>query len=164
MKQILDFLAYSVTEDGRVWSDLSNRWLKLCINSNGYYIVTLQKNNKPYTKAVHRLVLETFIGLCYEKMECCHNDGNKLNNCLSNLRWGTRSENNKDTIKHGTRVDNRGEKHGMAKLNDSQVRIIKYLLKFNDLARREIGKIFDVSYQTISLIKHGKIWSHILQP
>jgi hypothetical protein len=35
-------------------------------------------------------------------MECLHDDNNRQNNRLSNLRWGTHAENERDKIKHGT--------------------------------------------------------------
>lgn len=53
-------------------------------------------------KYVHLLVLEAFEGDAPEGMEGCHGDGNPANNTLANLRWGTRSNNNRDAVKHGT--------------------------------------------------------------
>jgi len=70
-------------------------------------------------------------------MEACHNDGNNLNNELENLRWDTHKNNIGDSIIHGTMVDNSGSRHGMSKLNESQVRIIKYLLKTKVLDQTE---------------------------
>ncbi|WP_396897297.1 NUMOD4 motif-containing HNH endonuclease [Mycolicibacterium fortuitum] len=51
---------------------------------------------------VHRLVLETFVGPCPAGMEACHNNGDRFDNRLENLRWDTRSNNNLDKNKHGT--------------------------------------------------------------
>lgn len=50
---------------------------------------------------VHRAVLIAHIGLPPEGMECCHYDGDRDNNRLDNLRWDTKSENNKDCVRHG---------------------------------------------------------------
>lgn len=52
-------------------------------------------------KYIHRLVLEAFVGPCPDGMEALHSDGNKTNNNVDNLRWGTPSENNRDIVKHG---------------------------------------------------------------
>ena len=41
------------------------------------------------TRLVHRLVLETFVGAAPAGMEGCHNDGNRFNKRLENLRWDT---------------------------------------------------------------------------
>jgi hypothetical protein len=51
---------------------------------------------------VHRLVLMTFIGPCPEGMEACHRNGNPAENRVENLYWGTRSDNVRDAIEHGT--------------------------------------------------------------
>lgn len=51
---------------------------------------------------VHRLVLEAFVGSCPEGQESRHLDGDRLNNHLENLAWGTRSENAMDRSRHGT--------------------------------------------------------------
>jgi hypothetical protein len=50
---------------------------------------------------VHTLVLEAFVSPRPEGMCACHIDGDPLNNCVENLRWGTYSENNHDIVRHG---------------------------------------------------------------
>lgn len=54
------------------------------------------------TRMVHDLVLRAFVGCPPAKHECCHNNGAPSDNRLENLRWGTRSENILDAVKHGT--------------------------------------------------------------
>lgn len=50
---------------------------------------------------VHQLVLIAFAGPAPAGCEVLHNDGNPGNNRLANLRWGTRSENLYDRVRHG---------------------------------------------------------------
>lgn len=54
------------------------------------------------TRMVHDLVLRAFVGCPPAKHECCHGNGDPSDNRLENLRWGTRSENILDAVKHGT--------------------------------------------------------------
>ena len=53
---------------------------------------------------VHQLVLETFVGPRPQgpNIDGCHNDGDPLNNNLTNLRWDSTSENMYDKVRHGT--------------------------------------------------------------
>lgn len=51
-------------------------------------------------RTVHSLVLEAFIGPCPPGMEARHLDDDPTNNNLSNLVWGTRSENSGDAIRN----------------------------------------------------------------
>jgi hypothetical protein len=51
---------------------------------------------------VHHLVLCAFVGPRPDGMEACHNDGDPANNCVSNLRWDTRTNNIYDAVQHGT--------------------------------------------------------------
>lgn len=68
----------------------------------GYVLVGLRRDGKPTTHTVHKLVLQAFVGPRPPGMECRHMDGNPTNNALSNLRWGTRKENMRDQLRHGT--------------------------------------------------------------
>jgi len=80
---------------------LEGRMLAIHIH-NGYPTIRLAHGNRRLTFGVHRLVLLAFVGPSPDGMEACHNDGDRSNNVLSNLRWDSRSENNKDRIRHGT--------------------------------------------------------------
>jgi len=136
--------------------------LKPQITKDGYLRIGLTKNNIRKQYFIHRLILETFIGPRPPGMECRHLNGIRTDNRLENLRWGTSQENNDDQIKHGTRLNRaRGFKNGMTKLNEKQVRVIKYLLKTNYLTQKEIGEIFDVNKKTIGAIKRNKTWKYI---
>ena len=79
------------------------RMLRPGIASNGYPTVALGRGN---TRTLHSLVAETFLGPCPENCEVRHKDGNRTNPQLSNLEYGTRSDNMLDAAKHGSR-DNR---------------------------------------------------------
>mgnify|MGYP000973833453 CR=1 FL=1 len=68
----------------------------------GYLQVALHREGRRGRAFVHRLVLEAFSGPCPSGMEACHIDGDPANNALSNLRWGTHSENMFDKVRHGT--------------------------------------------------------------
>ena len=69
------------------------------VKRSGYRRVAIGRGNKVY---VHTLVLTAFVGPCPAGCECLHGDGNRTNNCDFNLRWGTRLENVRDSIAHGT--------------------------------------------------------------
>lgn len=72
------------------------------IDGNGRYVVTLCKAGRKYPSPVHKLVAQQFLGpKPTAEHEICHNDGERLNNLATNLRWGTRSENMQDKIAHG---------------------------------------------------------------
>lgn len=69
--------------------------------SDGHLQLTFKVNGKAYTRKLHRIIAEAFIGPCPEGMEVCHNDGDPANNRVDNLRYGTRSENMYDRVSHG---------------------------------------------------------------
>ena len=68
----------------------------------GYLYLAIYIDGNKTCNFVHSLVLETFIGLCPDGMECCHGNGNPADNHLQNLRWGTHSDNMQDMLRHGT--------------------------------------------------------------
>ena len=70
-------------------------------NSKGYLCVSLYKNNQKKNLRVHRLVAQAFLENKYNKREVNHIDGNKHNNCLSNLEWVTSKENKEHAVEIG---------------------------------------------------------------
>jgi hypothetical protein len=137
----------------------NERILKQKLDGGNRLFVCLSNDNKQHYFRVHQLVLMAFIGPCPEGMEVCHNDGNHLNNCINNLRYDTHTNNELDKIKHGTFL--LGEKCSWAKLNNWQVRVIKRLLESKILKQREIAKIFEVHFSTISIINKKGTWLSI---
>lgn len=164
--EIPDFLGYLATKDGRVWSNPKEKghhkgkFLKSKQNCRGYLYVILYKGGKKYTRTVHRLILEAFIGPRPEGMECCHGNGIRTDNRLENLRWDTRGENHKDAFKHGT-MNHQGENSPVAKLNNMKVRVIRRMLGHGYFLQREIAEIFGVTPTTVSDIKNKKSWDYI---
>jgi len=93
---------YEVSDHGRVRSIRTGRIRRPHLNRKGREHLDLHRDGERRDMEVHRLVLAAFAGPCPPGKEGCHNDGNPLNNHISNLRWDTRRENNIDSIKHGT--------------------------------------------------------------
>lgn len=71
-------------------------------NRGGYRMIDLSIGGERETHLVHRVVLQAFVGPCPAGMECCHRNGQRADNRLANLRWGTRPSNARDQIAHGT--------------------------------------------------------------
>ena len=118
---------YEVSNLGRVRS--VNRWvrfgrttkvrftkgkvLRICFNSDGYAQVSLGRHTGCH---VHHLVAFAFIGprptklvVRRIKLVVRHKNGNKSNNNLDNLCYGTRKENADDRNAHGT--SNKGRRY-----------------------------------------------------
>lgn len=67
----------------------------------GHVQVILSDGERREHHDIHRLVMVSFIGPPPPRMEVCHNNGEPSDNRLVNLRYGTRSENIYDAVKHG---------------------------------------------------------------
>lgn len=102
-KVIPDYEKYSVSSEGRVKNNQTNRVLKPTVDySKGYSVVNLyDSNSRPSTKGVHTLVAKAFIPNPENKRLVNHKDTNKTNNVVSNLEWATDSENMKHAFQHG---------------------------------------------------------------
>ncbi len=83
---------YSVSTNGVV-TDSSGAVLKQYKEQNGYMRVWIKQDGKRKKFSVHRLVAMSFIPNPENKPCVNHKDGNKENNCVTNLEWCTHSEN-----------------------------------------------------------------------
>ena len=81
---------YLISSEGRVWSLISDKFLKVRKKTKqNYYVVGLQGR----TFSLHRLVAQHFINNPYCKPAVNHKDGNGLNNNWTNLEWCEHSAN-----------------------------------------------------------------------
>ena len=155
---------YMVSRSGRVWSLISNKWIKPYVCRDGYQLINLKTALGRRTIRIHRLVLETYVGPCPEGMEACHNNGDSFDNRLENLRWDTRSANNLDAVRHGTASGllsrTPGEKCGRAKLRELDVRRMRYLRRAG-VKLADLATVFGISASQAGYICSGKSWSHI---
>jgi len=121
----------------------------------GYLGHVFYKNGKIKNIYTHRLVAEYFVPNPLDKKTVNHKDANPQNNHYTNLEWCTQKENIQHAVRNGLHPF--GEKNGLSKLNELQVRVIRNC----DLKQRELAVIFNVNQTTISYIRKRKTWKHI---
>jgi len=142
---------------GKKKQTVSGRAIRQQDNGNGYKTVRLWRDGKEYNRYVHRLVLESFAGPSCG-LDCCHNDGDRNNNELSNLRWDTRSNNHMDKLSHGTMAN--GEKARAAKLTVEDVLLIRARIASGE-EQKAIANDFGIKQPSVSDIATRRTWKHI---
>lgn len=143
---------YDVSEDGQIrnWRTGLVRKPKR-LPPWGYLQVSLSVGGKPVYYYVHRAVLEAFVGPCPDGMQARHLDGDRENNHVRNLAWGTPKENSADTERHGRIA--RGSRLPHSKLTPQQIEEIRDASGFH----KEIAAQYGVCRQRVSQIKSGVI-------
>ncbi len=131
------------------------------IDRNGYRQIQLYRDGIKHCLHVAPLVASAFFGPCPQGLEVNHIDGDKTNNCIENLEYVTRSENQKHAYAHRLHAPKQGEDHWKSKLTETQVYEIRRLLAEDQLTTIEIGKMYGVNNVVISHINRGKIWRHV---
>jgi hypothetical protein len=167
-KDILNYEGlYQASTFGKIKSlkrnNTNGKILKPFLNSNGYLYITLSKNGKCKNFKIHKIIASTFIGEpTFDKKEIRHLNGNRFDNNSSNLKYGNRSEQMKDRIKHGTHFqpDNKGSKQWLSKLMDSDILEIIDLIKLG-WSDTKIAIKYNVCRQTINGIRNHKTWRHV---
>lgn len=146
---------YKVTRDGKLYSVKSKRFIGH-LNAYGYYRASLQVGKYKYkTFFIHRLVAEAYIPNPENKPYINHIDGNKTNNCVSNLEWCTPQEN----IMHAYKTHlmdipkpRKGEANGNAKFSDA---VIKEIVESN-MKQKDICKKYGISRGYIWKLRAGQ--------
>ena len=87
---------YEINNVGELRNSLTGRILYKKTNNRGYIYYGMSIKGKLQDVLAHRAVAEIFLMNPENKYQVNHIDGNKENNCVSNLEWVTGSEN----VKH----------------------------------------------------------------
>lgn len=155
--------AYLISNRGRVWSNLRNRYLELVETSCGYYRVALRyKCGASRYHSIHRIVLIEFSYTDdYEGLQVNHFDGNKANNNVWNLEWTTGSAN----IIHAYRTNLKRQYHGQdctwATINNQQAEKIAQLIASQKYSQQEIADIIGCTKSVVADIATGQNWKEI---
>lgn len=159
MKDIPWFeLRYAATEDGRVWSHITWKYLKPRILRNWYLWVVLMKQGVRNDYLVHRLVALAYLTNTDNRPQINHKNWVKADNRIENLEWCTRGDN----LRHSYRVLWRA-------LTDKQIsaRIATCLKTCKKVAQFSKEGKFIKEFSSISeagrilSISSGNIWSNL---
>ena len=162
MKQIIvDNISttYYITEDGRCYKSITNKFLKGQVNYKNKYLsynLTMPDGSKKRCYA-HRLVAQAFIPNPQNKKEVNHIDGNKANNYIDNLEWATSSENKQHAIEYELRKF----QHVFCFNKDKE--LVAEYLSINDAARAaqiSVSLIQQEVNKDIKALSGGFYWSY----
>lgn len=140
-KDIVNFEnMYMISDLGRVWSAVSNRYLSTPPNKYGYLHFCLSKDNKQYTKKVHTEMAKAFLGEMLPGQHVKHINGDKTDNRLENLAYGTSKQNMDDMRQPGYMGKQRLSHMDIEKMNE---------LAFSGAKSKGILKEFNISPSTM---------------
>lgn len=101
-RPVREFPGYFAGTNGTIVSSRYGRALKPHLSAKGgYHFVSLYRGGKQFRRSVHSLVLAAYRGPRPTGLVSLHSDGNPTHNCLSNLDYGTYSQNAQDRLRHG---------------------------------------------------------------
>lgn len=150
---------FFISELGNIYSNHRGKgvnYRKPHCDPNGYLRMRLVKGGE--TIRIHREVLRafdrdpTYITLKNNAIQlelCRHLDGDPLNNCLTNLKWGSPYENVQDTLKH--RPELQQPNKGNQQYTDEIIREIREWHK-EGASNKEIRLMYGVSKAHVSYI------------
>ncbi len=150
-KEILNFPNYAISDHGRVLNLKKNGKIrKTHYTKRGYEFIHLSDLGKRMYYTLHKLVSLHFIPNPQNFDQVNHVDSDKKNNKASNLEWTNNSGNQIHAVLNGLRPN-------AVKLNSQQV--MEIYNAFGTL--KNIAKNYNISFQTVSLIKNGRRWNYV---
>lgn len=151
---------YWISDQGRVWSDKTHRFLRPGTQLNGYQFVVLTKPGQKRNHRIHVLVAQHFLGPRPPGFEVNHKNGIKEDNRVANLAWVSHRENMRHALRTGLNWA-RGERHPHAKLTEAQVRELRAAYARGGVTQKELAHRVGVSPGYMNLILRGKRWRHL---
>ena len=142
---------YEISNQGRVYSVRTGKFLKPKPNTRGYLQVDLCVKGSHKMAFVHRLVADAFLDNPHNYPQVNHKDENILNNHADNLEWCTPLHN----LLYGTRVERIIQHHKKAvEQLDMSGNVVRL---FESLADAE--KLCGYNHANISNCCNGKLKS-----
>ena len=112
----------------------------------GYYFVSIGHNK---TRDVHALVAAAFLGPRPQGHEIRHLNGNKTDNNVANLAYGTHDQNEHDKIEYGGKIK---------KLTEKDIRAIREMYK-NGVQRKMIADMYGISLTNVWYVGTGRTFA-----
>lgn len=142
-----DRLMAGIRVDGDCWM-----WTR-AVDRDGYGRIAIEGGNRK----VHRAAFALWVGSIKAEHSVCHRCDRPA--CINpdHLFLGTQADNMRDMAHKGRRLGVKalfGERHGMAKLSNADVRAIRAAT----CTQAELARRFGVSAGTINMILRGKTW------
>jgi hypothetical protein len=144
---------------GRVQGSLAWKRKNLRPNPNGYIAAKAWYNGEGRRFFVHRAVLEAFIGRCPPGMEARHLNGDRADNHLVNLAWGTGLDNAADREGHGNQPH--GAESPNARLTEDQVLSIRRRYMAGGSSMLGMAREYGVGFTTVWNVVHQRTWIHL---
>jgi hypothetical protein len=143
------------------WGRVKGKRVEILVpaRNEGYHTVTLSRGPETTNARVSILVATAFLGPPpFDGAHAAHNDGDKDNNRVRNIRWASALENQADVERHGNRP--KGSAVVGARLKEADIPVIRQrALKGERYA--DIASDFGISISSVSMIKLGRTWRHV---
>lgn len=125
-------------------------------------MVVLRHDGREKAWLIHRLVLTAFRGAApHPRAQARHLNGNRLDNRLANLAWGSAKQNAADKRRHGTasgwKSKQRGSRHHRSSLTADDVRAIRA----SDETSGKLAERYGVTPSAIRKIRRRVTWRHV---
>lgn len=141
------------------------RILKQGKSKHGYMKLTFSVNNTLEYISVHQLVAEHFLKKPRVKgIQVNHINNIRHDNRVENLEWVTPKENIQHAAKQGRLACVKGSNNGAATVTENMVVEIREKYATRNYYFKELASEYGQTFQNISLIVRGKIWSHVGGP
>ena len=143
---------YSVNELGEVKNNKTNKLIKGDVNNAGYYRVSLcdKTSLRKGRYFRHRLVTEHFIDNPNNLSEVNHIDGDKSNNCVDNLEWIDRTDNERHSRRE---LGNKEYKPFKVIYEDGREEIYEF--------KSDLANVLGVTNASVKNYLHGKSKGYI---
>ena len=149
---------YTINEYGVILNGKGHEMSPFEINS-GYMGIRLSYHDKRFSRTIHRLVAECFIGKIPEGYVVNHIDGNKHNNYVGNLEIIPFIENVRKAYELGL-VKVAEDCFRSTHTND-QIEKVCELIATNAFSTKEISKMTGVNKKLINQLRRKEKWKSI---